>query len=146
MSNATVPEYTDAEFLQAFRTQKIPLEQWSHYAHLRMAYLTIAELINNNPNGVLPTLDACMDVISAGIKAFNAPYAAILTVGYHTTMTQFWVQIVLKRFQLRTSAAEFLQQHPELMSSKLFLEYYSRERMFSPEAKAAYIEPDLKPL
>jgi hypothetical protein len=39
-----------------------------------------------------------------------------------------------------------LRAHPALADKELPLQYYSRERLFSDEARAAWVEPDRQPL
>jgi hypothetical protein len=41
---------------------------------------------------------------------------------------------------------QFLKAYPHLSDSRLFLQYYTPEVMFSAEAKASYVQPDKKPL
>lgn len=41
---------------------------------------------------------------------------------------------------------DFFTQHPHLLSKVLLRLFYSRSRIMSPEARAAWVEPDLAPL
>jgi hypothetical protein len=77
-------------------------------------------------------------------------------------MTIFWMTIVraaLLKDRVETGTSDtdiadiktkdfdrFLEAYPELTESKLFQQYYSNERLFSPEAKANWVEPDKKEL
>ena len=42
--------------------------------------------------------------------------------------------------------SDVLREHPALADKDLPLQYYSRERLFSDEARAAWVEPDLRAL
>ena len=67
---------------------------------------------------------------------------------YHDTMTQAWVRLVA--FHRADSQAatfdQFLAENPGLMDRGLLDRHYSRDRLFSPDARAAWIEPDLREL
>ena len=96
-------------------------------------------------------MDASRDLPSL-IRAYNAHVGGVNsdTAGYHETITQA---------SIRASRA-FLAAHPQcalaeccnaLMASALgdpdwLLEYWSRERLFSTEARGTWVEPDLAPL
>ena len=42
--------------------------------------------------------------------------------------------------------AEFLAQHPEVLRRDLLSEYYSDDVLNSADARARFVEPDLRPL
>ena len=42
--------------------------------------------------------------------------------------------------------SDVLLAHPALADKELPLQYYSRERLFSDEARVAWVEPDRQPL
>jgi len=88
---------------------------------------------------------------------------------FHLTMTYFWIQIVHLGIQsvslsmgpekpidpsLSSPApnpsldpfARFLLLNPYISDANLWTEYYSKEVMMSPGAKAALVLPDKKPL
>jgi hypothetical protein len=44
------------------------------------------------------------------------------------------------------SFAAFVVAHPELHRRELLLAHYSPERLFSDEARARFVEPDVLPL
>jgi hypothetical protein len=69
---------------------------------------------------------------------------------YNETLTIFWLKLV-RRFLERADARRPLAERAaELLTtyedSRLAYEYYSRELIQTPEAKASWVEPDLKPL
>jgi hypothetical protein len=41
---------------------------------------------------------------------------------------------------------DFLTANPQLLKRDLLSAHYSRELLFSPEARASFVEPDLLPL
>jgi hypothetical protein len=44
------------------------------------------------------------------------------------------------------SSADFIAGNPELLDSKLMLTHYSASVLFSSDARAAFVEPDLDPI
>ena len=69
---------------------------------------------------------------------------------YHETVTQFWIQYVAA-FLARSGDGRSIHEranelaHPR-HNSRVINEYYSKERLDSPEAKATFLPPDLKSL
>jgi hypothetical protein len=64
---------------------------------------------------------------------------------YHETLTTAWARVVAHH-ALATGAGgfeDFLATHPQLLRRDLLLGHYSRERLFSPAARARFVEPDL---
>ena len=44
-----------------------------------------------------------------------------------------------------TSAADFIARNQELLDSKIMLTHYSASVLFSADARASFVEPDLDP-
>ena len=68
---------------------------------------------------------------------------------YNETITVFWIEVVaakLNEFESTVSLVEKCNRVVEAMSKDLVLEYYSAERLWSDEARARYLAPDLKAL
>ena len=68
--------------------------------------------------------------------------------GYHETITQFWLQVVEEQLGSPRSESNFIARVNHLVErlgdKDLLFSYYSRERVLSEEARARWIEPDLK--
>ncbi len=66
---------------------------------------------------------------------------------YHETITRAWI-LAVRHFMDRTphsdSADAFIDANPVLLDSKIMLTHYSAEVLFSAEARARFIEPDLQ--
>src|SRR6187551_188784 len=87
----------------------------------------------------------------AGVKAYNAAngIADTPTGGYHETITHAWLQLVhttLCQFGPAVSADAFFDAQTQLSQERTLLLFYSRDRIMSPEAKSAFIAPDLAAL
>jgi hypothetical protein len=125
-----------------FESCLLPRDRWTHHAHLTVALWYILRK---------PWAEA-VRTVRAAIKRYNEATGIITTreSGYHETMTIFWMRMV--RLYLETASREcsLVLLANELMeryaNSRLPLEYYTRERLMSWEARAEWIEPDLKSL
>jgi hypothetical protein len=64
-------------------------------------------------------------------------------------MTRAWVMAV-RHFMEQTpssdSADAFIEANPRMLDSKIMLTHYSAEVLFSDEARAKFVEPDLRPI
>lgn len=130
----------DGELWQSFIEASIPGAEWTHRAHLRVAWLHLSRM------NAADTLEC----LRTGIRRLNASHGLVEspTRGYHETLTRVWLVLVASAMEGRAfeDSDSFLNHHPDLLDPKLPLRFYSRERVFSPEARAAWEPPDLAPL
>lgn len=82
----------------------------------------------------------------AGLRKFIAHHGKN---GFHVTITEFWLQLVERSvFQRKGHHREPLSIVNEIVErlrdKNLIYEYFSRDRLNSADAKAAWIEPDIK--
>jgi hypothetical protein len=132
---------TDDEFISAFESCQLPRLQWTHHAHVRVAYLYASQ----------HDWETAIDRMRRGIQAYNKATATPETIdrGYHETITQAFLRLVFAA-QQRTgpheTAEHFCEAHPELLSKYVLQTFYSRERLMTMEAKADFVEPELRPL
>lgn len=131
----------DVEHLRRFEDHSLPLEEWNHRAHLKVAYLYL------NQFSFAETLER----LRTGIQAYNAAHGieSTLTSGCHETMTQVWLQLVssaLHQFGPADTADAFFDTQPQLNNKDAPLLFYSRGRLMSAEAKRSFVEPDLAAL
>jgi hypothetical protein len=136
-----VDDLDDAAFVRAFEAAELPREAWTHRAHLRTAYLHLASA---------PFAEA-LERIRRGIRTLNAAHETpeSLTRGYHETLTQAWLRLVaadIGRDGPGADSRAFLKRQVRLGRPGLIDVHYSRERLFSAEAKAGFVEPDRAPL
>ncbi len=131
----------DEEHLRRFEDQSLPLEEWTHRAHLKVAYLYLNRFSQAEALGRL----------RRGIQAYNTAHGIqdTPTGGYHETMTQVWLQLVyttLCQFGPAESADAFFDTQTQLRDKRTPLLYYSRDCIMSAEAKRCFVAPDLAPL
>jgi hypothetical protein len=90
--------------------------------------------------------EAAKERMRHGLKKFIAHHGKM---GYHVTITEFWLQQVEREIELGDVAsgiAECINRIVARLNDKnRIYEFYSRERIESPEAKVAYLPPDHSP-
>jgi hypothetical protein len=132
-----MPAMKDQAFARAFENGDVTPAQFDHRAHVRVAWVYLHESA---------TPREALERMRDGIRRFAA--AAGASQKYHETITVLWMRL-LEAARARGASGELadvLVAHPELADKDLPLQYYSRERLFSDEARAAWIEPDRLPL
>jgi hypothetical protein len=66
---------------------------------------------------------------------------------FHETLTTAWVHAVwhfMPRSAPCQSADDLIARNLKLLDARIMLTHYSAARLFSADARAAYIEPDLQ--
>jgi hypothetical protein len=124
---------SDKEFLARFESHT--LAEFSHRDHLRVAFAYARR------DGVQAAIDG-----ARRIRGFAAALGD--SRKYHDTMTVGWARVV-GRLTVDSAGLDFgafLDAHSDLLRRDLLSDYYSRERLFSDEARARFVEPDLAPL
>lgn len=117
-------------------------EEWTHEAHLAACLYLLARR---------PDID--VDAQIAGlISRFNASVGGVNDDhnGYHDTITRAYVAGV-RRFLREQASGELTADVNALLASDAGsrdwpLRFYSRERLFSVEARRGFVEPDRAPL
>ena len=128
--------------VRRFEDCTLPREEWTHAAHLTVALWHLLQY--DWPEAVAR--------VRSGIQRYNAAHGILPTPtgGYHETLTLFWLRRVRAFLEDgRNEARPLVALANELVAAadkSLPLAYYTRERLFSPEARAGWVEPDLKPL
>jgi hypothetical protein len=132
-----------ATFVGAFETCSLPCKNWNHRAHLTVGlwYLSYH-----------PAATA-LNLLRSGIQRYNLSCGWPTTArgGYHETLTRFWVWAIGCYRAAANPTLAIEAQCLELFQSRygskaLPLEYYSRERLMSWEARVSSVSPDLCPL
>jgi len=124
----------DRSFRAAFEACAVQPAAFNHEAHLRLAYVYLVEYGSPKAH----------ERMRQSLLAFLAHYG-VPPEKYHETLTKAWV-LAVSHFMDRaasSSFAEFAANSQPLLNSKAMLTHYTAERLFSQEARAAYVEPDL---
>jgi len=128
--------------IAAFESCTLPRSEWNHHAHLIVAlwYLTRysdAEAVNK---------------VRSRIQSYNSANGIETTIdsGYHETITLFWIKLVrryLSSTERSNSILDIANKLINIYGDKcLPLQYYSRDRLMSWEARISWVEPDLQHL
>jgi hypothetical protein len=128
--------------VDAFERGTLPRARWTHGAHVAVA---LWYLVWYGPG------DAT-DRVRAAIQRYNAAHGVVQTPtgGYHETLTRFYMWAVrrhLTRAPLEGSLADLANGAVAALADRtLPLDYWSRDRLLSWEARTRWVEPDLRPL
>lgn len=128
--------------VRRFEDCTLPREEWTHAAHLTVGLWHLLQF-----DWPLATAR-----VRARIKRYNAAHGIPTTPtgGYHETLTLFWLRTVRRFLEAeRNEARALVHLANELTATHdkgLPFSYYTRAHLFSPEARAGWVEPDLRPL
>jgi hypothetical protein len=128
--------------VMAFEERTLLKSEWTHAAHLTVGLYYCFR----HPFGVAKNL------MRDGIYWLNDSHGTpnTDTSGYHETITIFWLKTVESFLKENREEKSLTALANKLISScdnsRLPLEVYSRELLFSTEARHNYVEPDLKQL
>jgi hypothetical protein len=144
IEHKTVAPYrTSAEVLRLVRefdACSLPRTEWTHHAHLVVALCYLVR----HEEAVATTL------IRDGIRRYNKACGieTTQTSGYHETITLFYIRAIGKFLSAASRDCTLATLANSLIHAcgdkNLPLEYYSRERLMSWEARVGWVEPDLK--
>jgi hypothetical protein len=131
----------DTMLWKQFTESTLPREEWTHTAHLRLAWMLLCQ----------HSLDEAHLRLRIGIIKLNASHGLVesTTRGYHETMTRVWLALVSAAMRLAPGGADssaFLAAQAGRLGKNAPLSYYSRERLLGISARARFVEPDLAPL
>lgn len=142
---------TDDEFLAAFEGCAFDRTEWTHAAHVRMAWLYLTRAAPGAD--VLGAVRAGLQRLNAALRARHpaapgrAPDPRGLD-GYHETVTAAFVRVIAARVRPGEGFAAFADRNPDLFDRAFpaLLAHYSPERLYAPAARGAFLEPDRAPL
>ena len=138
MKNKYTDESEVLALVRSFEAATIVHDDWKHAEHLVVAlyYLTRHDL------------DTAYGRMRSGIlNLLEHGFKVDLTkeMPYHETITLFWMRTVAE-YNASKNGASLLEKANEVAykwDKDYPLTFYSRELLFSNEARAKYVEPDL---
>jgi hypothetical protein len=128
--------------VREFIARTLPKSEWTHEAHLRVGLWHALQYPDST----------ALELLRARISAYNEATGAANTAtsGYHETITRFYVHVIRVFARSADPSVPIDELAPVLIEQwgdkNLPLRHYSRQRLFSAEARRAWIEPDLAPL
>ncbi|KAL4255722.1 ADP-ribosylation factor [Pleurotus pulmonarius] len=143
------------EYLSLFEALSLP--SWDHYAHVRIAYIILTKFGRQKGK----------DLIFNGIERYIKESGRAGGRTFHLTMTYLWIQLVHFGIQNVTASlpasapsdkssnplpsstddfARFLLLNSYVVDGNIWANYYSKDVIMTPAAKASLVLPDKKPL
>lgn len=128
-----------------FENHKLPKEMWTNDWHIMVwIYYSL------NAKLWLCTIDNIMELLRNNIKSHNKSVWVENTIKswYHETITRFWKEILTAfvmnqdTSDMHTITNDFLQT--DKSKSEYIFEFYSKELLFSLEARRDFVEPDIQ--
>ena len=127
----------------AMIARRLPKPEWTHEAHLATCAWIVLERPDILPERDLPDL----------IRRYNESVGGVNdeTEGYHETITQVFIRGVRLSLAASEGQGGLAERVNALLRSpqgrrEWPLAFYSRELLFSLEARLGWVEPDLAPL
>ncbi|MEL6464828.1 MAG: hypothetical protein AAFQ58_07650 [Pseudomonadota bacterium] len=131
-----MPSQDDLDFRNAFEAGHIAPADFTHRAHLRLAYVYLCE----------STVDAAMPSLRTALRTF-LKRNGVPSDEYHETLTRAWLMAIayfMDKAKTATSFDSFLVQDDRLLDSQIMLTHYRKDRLFSDAAHTAFVAPDLQ--
>ena len=135
---AAAHEVTD--LVARFADGTLPAAEWTHRAHLTVALWYAA---HHAPAEAL-------SLVRAGILRLNQAHGVpnTPTRGYHETITRFYMHVVAHHAGTEPAGGDWAARanrlYQRLGARDLPLRHYSEARLKSVEARAGWVEPDLR--
>lgn len=138
LGSRTISSVDDmAAFVEAFESQTLPKSDWTHHAHLAVGLWYVI----NHPEAEV------LDRLRQAIRTFNEAVGGENTdsAGYHETITRFYLGHICEHAR-ETAEQPFMQALQKLLTGpgaerEFPLQFYSRDRLFSVEARLGWVEP-----
>jgi hypothetical protein len=122
-------------FVRAFENCSLPKSEWTHSRHLVMALWYIRR----------EGRERATVLIRDGIQRYNKAHDN--PNGYHETITLAWIAVIEHFLGARdrdVAVSVLVAELLETCSEKDYLlRFYSRERLFSDQARHRWVTPDL---
>lgn len=132
---------TDEEIhalVRSFENATVPEADWRHAEHLVVALYYLDR--HDIETATTKMRDGLFNLLTNGFAVDLAKQ-----MPYHETLTAFWMRTI-GSFNSSKNGASLSEKANELIAAydKHYpLKFYSRERLFSAEARAGFVEPDL---
>lgn len=137
---AAAQEVTD--LVARFADGTLPASEWTHRAHLTVA---LWHATHHAPAEALR-------LVREGILRLNRAHGVPTTAtrGYHETITRFYMHVVTHHLRVEPAGEDWADHanrlYQRLGARDLPLHHYSKARLKSAEARAGWVEPDLRPM
>ncbi|VTT97462.1 Uncharacterized protein OS=Planctomyces maris DSM 8797 GN=PM8797T_09849 PE=4 SV=1 [Gemmataceae bacterium] len=140
---------TDKQFLSAFESATLERAEWTHEAHVRLAWLYLSKY---------PVADA-LEKVRGGIRRLNQAFASAGAApcrpvdaqnppGYHDTITVAFVRVIAGRLGAGEKYEAFRERNADLFDRSLsaIRKHYTKKVLFSAKARKGFVEANRAPL
>lgn len=128
----------DQAFVEAFEANRVPVSEFNHRGHLRLAYVYNAQMD-------APAATAAMRcALLAYIAANGVPPAK-----FHETMTAAWsaaVRYIMGQVGPVADFDAFVAADARLLDAQVMFTHYRRDTLLSDAARTGLVPPDLEPI
>jgi hypothetical protein len=125
------------DVVETFERCDFALAEFTHARHLTVACWCLCTF----------SREAALEHMRRGLQNFIAHHRK---EGYHETITRFWMDLLANYLyqcpQAATLTSKVNGALQQFASKDVLFSYYSRDRVMSDAARAAWIEPDLRPI
>ena len=127
----------EQEFLDSFEHCTLPATEWTHLAHVRVAWLCLTQ----------GAAEDALARISSGILRYNSEVLN-RRHKYHETVTVAFTRIVASRVSAMQTWEEFCGGIEDILDPEMpiLLRYYSAALLYSDRAREFFVEPDIEKL
>lgn len=128
------------DLVRSFEEATVSQEDWHHAEHLVVALYYLDR--HDMETATAKMRDGIFNLLTRGFSV-----DLIKEMPYHETLTVFWMRTI-DRFNSSRNGASLIQKANEIVESydkDYPLRFYSREFLFSDEAKARFVEGDIEP-
>jgi hypothetical protein len=126
-----------AELAEKYEACSLPYKNWTHRAHLALALFYLKKL----------PLQEATDRIRNSIKVYNAKCGD--GIGYNETITVLFMKKIFYELQQPQTCSKIEDELIRLLNVctvEWLYNYYSKELIWSDQAKQEWVEPDIKAL
>jgi hypothetical protein len=122
------------KLIDLFQTSKLPLEYWNHKNRLQLIFIAI------KVHGYSQTIKNDSWLCFYWKKYLFSTNQEKL---YNYTLIRFWIEIIYSLVDKYDYFEDLYQKNPQITNSNMVFEYYSKNILFSENARNNFIKPDL---
>ena len=127
----------DLGFKDKVEACEFPVPKFDHRAHIRLAYIYLVE--GTTKQAIQRMRSALMGLLKHADPSKK----------YHETLTEAWILAVhhfMNKTENSESADDFIDKNTVMLNSNIMMTHYSAEVLFSDEARAEFVQPNLNPI
>lgn len=129
----------DSEYLKRFASCEVPLSEFHHKEHIRLAYTLLSQ---NDTDDVDKAYVELKSLLQNYLEHNEVPESK-----FHVTMTKAWLMAVnhfMHSSAPSTDFENFISKNEMLNDKDIMFSHYSREVILSDEARADFVSPDIE--